>query len=180
MGTSPSSYIQVPRPGILTFHGHYKIILSATNWQQIKIIEWKLLQNKKQMCQFQLGTSPPGNPQGLAQKTCPGGRDLTFESCPGAGNSTRAGILWKMKLKLQKTALIEFLDVKKKTSRIFDLFRGLHCKCFSMEFFLVNGSIFGSAVTHTLQKIWGVAPGLLIWSFHWVMVIHAYFLHKRL
>ena len=36
---------------------------------------------------------PPGNPWGLAQKTCPGGRDLTFESCPGAGNSTRTGIL---------------------------------------------------------------------------------------
>ena len=56
---------------------------------------------------------PPGNPRGLAQKACPGGRDLTFESCPGAGNSC----VW-----------IKFLQVKKprKTSRIFDLFRGLH------------------------------------------------------
>ena len=45
------------------------------------------------LSQFQLGTSPPGNPWGLAQKTCPGGRDLTFESCPGAENSTRTGIL---------------------------------------------------------------------------------------
>ena len=26
---------------------------------------------------------PPGQPRGLAQKTCPGGRDLTFESGPG-------------------------------------------------------------------------------------------------
>ena len=42
---------------------------------------------------------PPGNPRGLAQKHCPGGRDLTFESCLGAGNSTRAGILWKFKVK---------------------------------------------------------------------------------
>ena len=42
---------------------------------------------------------PPGNSRGLAQKHCPGGRDLTFESCPGAGNSTRAGILWKFKVK---------------------------------------------------------------------------------
>ena len=41
---------------------------------------------------------PPGQPPGLAQKHCPGGRDLTFESCPGAGNSTRAGILWKFKV----------------------------------------------------------------------------------
>ena len=55
-----------------------------------------------QLCvsQFQLGTSlPPGNPRGSAQKNCPGGRDLTFESCPGAENSTRAGILRKFKVK---------------------------------------------------------------------------------
>ena len=41
----------------------------------------------------------PGNPRGLAQKHCSGGRDLTFKSCPGAENSTRAGILWKFKVK---------------------------------------------------------------------------------
>ena len=51
------------------------------------------------LSQFQLGTSPPSNPRGLAQKDCPGGRDLTFESCLGAGNSTRVGILWKLKVK---------------------------------------------------------------------------------
>ena len=34
-----------------------------------------------------------------SSKRLPGGRDLTFESCPGAGNSTRAGILWKLKVK---------------------------------------------------------------------------------
>ena len=45
------------------------------------------------------GYIPPGNPWGLAKKKCPGGRDLTFESCLGAGNSTRAGILWKFKVK---------------------------------------------------------------------------------
>ena len=38
-------------------------------------------------------------PRGLAQKDCPGSGDLTFESCPGAEISTRAGILWKLKLK---------------------------------------------------------------------------------
>ena len=42
------------------------------------------------------GYIPPGNPGGFAQKNCPGGRDLTFEGFPGAGNSTRAGILWKV------------------------------------------------------------------------------------
>ena len=43
-----------------------------------------------------------GNARELAQKNCPMGQDLTFESCPGAENSTRAGILWKMKVKLKK------------------------------------------------------------------------------
>ena len=38
-------------------------------------------------------------PRGLAQKDSPGGRDLTFESCLGTGNSTRAGILWKLNVK---------------------------------------------------------------------------------
>ena len=50
---------------------------------------------------IQLGTSP----QGLAKKTCPGGQDLTFESCPGAGNSTRTRILWKMKVNLKKSSV---------------------------------------------------------------------------
>ena len=36
----------------------------------------------------------PGQPLGIPSNNCPGDRDLTFESCPGAGNSTRAGILW--------------------------------------------------------------------------------------
>ena len=34
-----------------------------------------------------------GKPWGLALKIARGGRDLTFESCLRAGNSTRAGIL---------------------------------------------------------------------------------------
>ena len=30
---------------------------------------------------FPTGYISPGNPRGLAQKHCPGGQDLTFESC---------------------------------------------------------------------------------------------------
>ena len=45
------------------------------------------------------GYIPPGNPQGISSKRLPRGRDLTFESCPGAGNSTREGVLWKLKVK---------------------------------------------------------------------------------
>ena len=45
------------------------------------------------------GYIPRANP-GISSKKLPGGgRDLTFESWPGAGNSTRAGILWKFKVK---------------------------------------------------------------------------------
>ena len=46
------------------------------------------------------GYMPSGNPWGFAKKNCPGGRDLTFESCLGAGNLTRAGILWKVQTML--------------------------------------------------------------------------------
>ena len=84
------------------------------------------------------GYIPPDNPRGLAQKTCPGGRDLIFESCTGAGNSTRAGIMWKMKLKLQKNSVDQILQVKKKQG--LRVFQGL--PIFSIEFFLVYGSIF--------------------------------------
>ena len=56
------------------------------------------------------GYTPP--PRGLAQKDCPGGRDLTFESCPGAGNSTRAGILWKLKVKRFVRLLVGFISDK--------------------------------------------------------------------
>ena len=87
------------------------------------------------------GYIPPGNPRGLAQKTCPGGRDLTFESCPGAGNSTRTRILWKMKVKRQKNSVDQIFtgENKKKQAEILT-FLGL-C-VFSMEFFLVYGSMF--------------------------------------
>ena len=47
-----------------------------------------------------IGYIPPGNPPGFAQKNYLGGRDLTFESCPGAGNSTRTRILWKVQTML--------------------------------------------------------------------------------
>ena len=46
------------------------------------------------------GYIPPGQPPGISsKKIARGGRDLTFKSCSGAGNSTRAGILWKFKVK---------------------------------------------------------------------------------
>ena len=104
-------------------------------------------------------SSDPDNPQNLeralAQKTCPGGRDLTFESCPGAGNSTRAGILWKMKLKLRKNSVDQIstgenTKTKKKQVEVLTFFEVY--VLFSTEFFLVYGSIFYSTVTHTLQK----------------------------
>ena len=102
---------------------------------------------------------PPGNPRGLAQKTCPGGRHLTFESCQGAGNSTRAGILWKMKLKLPKNSGEQI----KKTSRIFDLFRGL--RVFSIEFFLVYESIFWFCCHTYLTKNLRSCPWLVYLKF---------------
>ena len=51
------------------------------------------------LSQFQLGTSP-GQPPGISSKNLPGGRDLALESCPEAGNSKKAGNLWKMKVNI--------------------------------------------------------------------------------
>ena len=45
------------------------------------------------------GYIPSGNPWGLPQKIARG-QDLNSESCPGAGNSTKAGILFKMKVNI--------------------------------------------------------------------------------
>ena len=69
------------------------------------------------------GYIPLGNPRGLAQKTCLGGRDLTFESCPGVGNSTRTGISWKMKVKLQKNSVDQiFTGENKKQAEFLTFF----------------------------------------------------------
>ena len=98
------------------------------------------------------GYIPPGNPRGLTQKTCPGGRDLTFESCPGAGNSTRTGILWKTKVKLQKNSVDQFLQVK--TRKQAEFFTFFEVYVFSQwNFSWSMDQFFGSAITHTLQKI---------------------------
>ena len=115
------------------------------------------------LSQFQLGTSPPpGKPRGLAQKTCPGGQDLTFESCLGAGNSTRPGFCGKWKWNFKKIAWIKFLQVKTKTSWFLTF---SEVEVFSQRNFSWSmGQLFGSAITHTLQKIWGVAPGLFIFE----------------
>ena len=57
------------------------------------------------------------HPRALGQKTCPGGRDLTFESCLGAGSSKRAGILWKMKLKLNKNSVDQIFTGENKNNQ---------------------------------------------------------------
>ena len=105
--------------------------------------------------------------QRLAQNTCLGGRDLTFESCLGARNLTRARILRKMKLKLQKNSVDQILTgenkKKNKTSRIFDLFQSLHV--FSIEFFLVYGSIFWFYCHTYLTKNLRSCPWLVYLTF---------------
>ena len=82
----------------------------------------------------------PRQPPRISSKNLPGGRDLTFESCPGAGNSTRIGILWKMKVKLQKNSVNQIFTGENKKQAEVLTFRGL--RVFSMEFFLVYRSIF--------------------------------------
>ena len=71
------------------------------------------------LSQFQMGTSPRATPLGLAKKTCQEGRYLIFESCPGAANSTRAGIMWEMKLKLQEKSVDQIFTGGKKNKQNF-------------------------------------------------------------
>ena len=120
---------------------------------------------------------PPGQPPGISSKNLPRGSGFDFWKLPGTGNSTRTGILWKMKVKLQKNSVDQILQVKTKTSWIFDLFRGL--RVLSMEFFLVYGSIIWFCYHTYLTKYLRSCPWLVyIWRFHWVMVIHTYFCTK--
>ena len=51
------------------------------------------------------GYTPLWATPGILSKNLPGGRDLTFENCPGARNWTRTGILWKMKVKRKKSSV---------------------------------------------------------------------------
>ena len=61
---------------------------------------------------------PPGQPPDISsKKLASGARNLTFESCPGAGNSTRTGILWKMKVKLQKDSVDKIFTVENKQKK---------------------------------------------------------------
>ena len=76
----------------------------------------------------------PSNPWGLAKKTCLGGQDFMFDSCPGARNSTRTRILWKMKVTLQRNSVDQIFTGENKNKLNF---RGL--RVLPMEFFLVYG-----------------------------------------
>ena len=63
------------------------------------------------------GYIPRATPGDQFKTDLPGGRDLTFESCPGPENSTRAGILWKMKVKPQKNNVDQIFTGENKKSK---------------------------------------------------------------
>ena len=108
---------------------------------------------------------PPGQPPGISSKTCPGGRDLTFESCLGAGNPTRTVILWKMNVKLQKNSVDQiFTGENKKQAEFLTFFEVYLFSQWNLSWSMGQFLNFGSAITHTLQKISGVAPGLFIFE----------------
>ena len=78
---------------------------------------YTLLQSKSYVSVNSIWVHPSGNPQGLAQKTCPGGRDLVFESCPGAGIRQGQRIMWKMKLKLPKNSVDQIFTGENKQKK---------------------------------------------------------------
>ena len=99
------------------------------------------------------GYIPPGNPQGLAQQPCPGDRDLTFESCLGAGNSTRTGILWKIKVKLQKNIVDQIFtgENKKKQAEFLTFFEVYVFPQWNFSWSM--GQFFGSAIIYLTKNL---------------------------
>ena len=75
-------------------------------------------QKTKFLClsQFPLGTSPRATPGDSLKKTCPG-VGIWFSKVAKGRESTGAGIMWKMKLKLQKYSVDKFLQVKTKKNK---------------------------------------------------------------
>ena len=76
---------------------------------------------KLELCQSQF------QPPVISSKSLPGGRDLIFESCPGTENSTRPGILWKMKVKLQKNSVDQVFTGENKSKLNFLPFSRFTC-----------------------------------------------------
>ena len=102
---------------------------------------------------------------------------MTFESCPGTGNSTRTGILWKMKVNLKKSSVDQFLQVKTKNKPNFLPFSRFTC--------FLNGIFAGLWVnflvllSHIPYKNSEELPlACLYLNFHLVMIIHTYFCTK--
>ena len=126
------------------------------------------------------GYIPPGNLRELAQKTCPGVGIWLLKVARGVGIRQGPGFCGKCKWNFQKIACSVdqiFKGENKKQAEFFNLFRGV--RVFSMEFFLVYGSIFWFCYHTYLTKNLRSCPWLVyIWSFHWVMVIHTYFCTK--
>ena len=118
----------------------------------------------------------PGQPPEISSKNLPGCRDLTFESCPGAWNSTMTGSLWKMKVKLQKNSVDQiFTGENKKEAEFLNFSR---FTCFLSGIVLVCGSIFWFYYHTYLTKNLRSCPWLVYSCFHWVIVIHTYFCTK--
>ena len=109
------------------------------------------------------GYIPLGNPQGLAKKSCPGGWDLTFESCPVAENLTRTGILWKMKVKLQKNSEDQIFTGENKKQAKFLPFLVYVFSRWNLSWSM--GQFFGSAITHALKKSDELPLACLYWKF---------------
>ena len=76
---------------------------------------------------------------------------IQVESCPRSGNSTRTGILWKMKVKLQKNSVDQIFTGEKEKKLNFLPFSRLTCIS-QWNFSWSMGQFCGSAITHTLQK----------------------------
>ena len=57
-------------------------------------------------------------PLGISSKNLPRRSGFTFESYQGSGNSTRDGILWKMRLNLKKNSVDQIFTGENKKEQV--------------------------------------------------------------
>ena len=115
------------------------------------------------LSQFQLGTSPRAT-QGFSSKNLPGGLGFSFWKLLGGREFDKDGDFVDNESETsKKIAWIKFFYRWKQKQAEFFTFLEVYFFC-QWNFSWSLGQLFGSAITHTLQKIWGVVPDLFIFD----------------
>ena len=130
------------------------------------------------------GYTPPRQSLGISSKTCPGGRDLTFRSCPRGGGGRefdKGRDFVKNESETSKNCLDQIFTGKKTQKKQVEFLTIFEVCVFSQRNFassIGRQTNFGSS--YTLQKSEELPLACLCEVFTGVMVIHTHVLHKKL